>query len=109
MKIIESLGMFYPVEIISNPDCPNIYFSSSSSPDKGEDKLDEIKAPLVETLKKKECFFLLLLFLAPWRPFHHVMLLLVFGFERSFYQNISLILENLIITWREFSGKSKYE
>lgn len=30
MKIIESLGMFYPVEIISNPDCPNIYFSSSS-------------------------------------------------------------------------------
>lgn len=74
MKIIESLGMFCPVKVVSNPYRPNVYFSTSSRPDKGEDKLDEIKAPLVENLNKKECFFLLPLFLAPWRPFHHVML-----------------------------------
>ena len=46
--------MFCPVEVISNPDRPNIYSSSLSRPDKGEDKLDEIKAPLVEILNKKE-------------------------------------------------------
>ena len=39
---IESLGMVNPVEILGNPDRPNIYFSSSSRPDRGEDKLNEM-------------------------------------------------------------------
>ena len=44
--------MLNPVEILGNPDRPNIYFSSSSRPDRGEDKLNEILVPLVESLKK---------------------------------------------------------
>ena len=51
--IIESLGMINPVEILGNPDWPNIYFSSSSRPDRREDKWNEILVPLVESLKKE--------------------------------------------------------
>ena len=62
--IIECLGMFNPVEILGNPDRPNISFSSSSRPDRGADKLNEILVPLLESLKKERTNFLLLLFLA---------------------------------------------
>ena len=55
--IIESLGMVNPVEILGNPDRPNISFSSSSRPDRGEDKLNEILVPLVESLKKERTKF----------------------------------------------------
>ncbi|XP_068723416.1 uncharacterized protein [Montipora capricornis] len=55
--IIESLGMVNPVEILGNPDRPNICFSSSSRPDRGEDKLNEILVPLVESLKKERTKF----------------------------------------------------
>ncbi|CAH3193079.1 unnamed protein product [Porites evermanni] len=55
--IIESLGMVNPVEILGNPDRPNIYFSSSSRPDRGQDKLNEILVPLVESLKKERTKF----------------------------------------------------
>lgn len=55
--IIESLGMVNAVEILGNPDRPNIYFSSSSRPDRGEDKLNEILVPLVESLKKERTKF----------------------------------------------------
>ena len=49
--------MVNPVEILGNPDRPNIYFSSSSRPDRGEDKLNEILVPLVESLKKERTKF----------------------------------------------------
>lgn len=55
--IIGSLGMVNPVEILGNPDRPNIYFSSSSRPDRGKDKLNEILVPLVESLKKERTKF----------------------------------------------------
>lgn len=55
--IIESLGMVNAVEILGNPYRPNIYFSSSSRPDRGEDKLNEILVPLVESLKKERTKF----------------------------------------------------
>ena len=49
--IIESLGMFNPAEVIGNPDLPNIYFSASTRPDRGEDKYRTILEPLVQSLK----------------------------------------------------------
>ncbi|XP_067026648.1 putative ATP-dependent DNA helicase Q1 [Acropora muricata] len=49
--------MVNPVESFGNPDRPNISFSSSSRPDKGEDKLNEILVPLVESLKKERTKF----------------------------------------------------
>ena len=52
--IIESLGMVNAVEILENPDWPNIYFSSSSRPDREEDK---ILVPSVESLKKERTKF----------------------------------------------------
>ena len=55
--VIESLGMVNAVEILGNPDRPNIYFSSSSRPDRGEDKLNEILVPLVESVKKERTKF----------------------------------------------------
>ena len=51
--ITESLGMFNPAEIFVNPDRPNIYFSSSARPDRGDDKLDEILRPMVDRLKRE--------------------------------------------------------
>lgn len=56
-EIIESLGMFSPVEIIANPDRPNIYFSSSTRPDRGDEKLNEILRPLVDGLKRERLQF----------------------------------------------------
>ena len=56
-EIIESLGMFNPVEIFANPDRPNIYFSSSARPDRGDDKLNEILRPLVDGLKRERLQF----------------------------------------------------
>ena len=44
-EIIESLGMFNPVEVIGNPDRPNINFSASTRPDRGEDKCRTILEP----------------------------------------------------------------
>lgn len=49
--IIESLGMFNPAEVIGNPDRPNIYFSASTRPDRGEDKYRTILEPLCQSLK----------------------------------------------------------
>ena len=56
-EIIESLGMFNPAEIFANPDRPNIYFSSSARPDRGDDKLDEILRPMVDRLKRERLQF----------------------------------------------------
>lgn len=56
-EIMESLGMFNPVEIVTNPDRPNIYFSSSARPDRGDDKLNEILTPLVDGLKRERLQF----------------------------------------------------
>ena len=49
--------MFDPIEILANPDHPNIYFSNSTRPDRGDDKLDKILRPLVEELKKERLQF----------------------------------------------------
>ena len=49
--------MFDPIEILANPDRPNIYFSTSTRPDRGDDKLDKILRPLVEELKKERLQF----------------------------------------------------
>lgn len=49
--IIESLGVFNPAEVIGNPDRPNIYFSASTRPDRGEDKYRTILEPLCQSLK----------------------------------------------------------
>ena len=51
--IIESLGMFNPAEVIGNPDRPNIYFSASTKPDRGEDKYRIILEPLCRSLKQE--------------------------------------------------------
>ena len=56
-EIIDSLGMFNPVLIVANPDRPNIYFSSSPRPDRGDDKFNTILSPLVEALKKERMQF----------------------------------------------------
>ena len=56
-EIIESLGMFNPIEIVVNPDRPNIYFSSSARPDRGDEKLNDILRPLVDQLKGERMEF----------------------------------------------------
>lgn len=56
-EIIESLGMFNPIEIVVNPDWPNIYFSSSARPDRGDEKLNDILRPLVDRLKGERMEF----------------------------------------------------
>ena len=56
-EIIESLGMFNPTEIVVNPDRPNIYFSSSARPDRGDEKLNDILRPLVDQLKGERMEF----------------------------------------------------
>lgn len=56
-EIIESLGMFNPIEIVVNPDRPNIYFSSSARPDRGDEKLNDILRPLVDHLKGERMEF----------------------------------------------------
>ena len=49
--------MFNPVEVFANPDRPNIYFSSSARPDRGDDKLNEILRPMVDRLKRERLQF----------------------------------------------------
>ena len=49
--------MFNPVEIFANPDRPNIYFSASARPDRGDDKLNEILRPMVDRLKRERLQF----------------------------------------------------
>ena len=56
-EIIKSLGMFNTIEIVANPDRPNIFFSSSTRPDRGDDKIDEILKPLVEQLQRQRMHF----------------------------------------------------
>ena len=52
-----SLGLINPVNIEVSPDRPNIYFSSFTRPDRGDDKLYPILYPLVEELKVKRLDF----------------------------------------------------
>ena len=56
-EIIKSLGMFNTIEIVANPDRPNIFFSLSTRPDRGDDKIDEILKPLVEQLQRQRMHF----------------------------------------------------
>ena len=52
-----SLGMIDPTSIEASPDRPNIYFSASQRPDRGDDKLTPILTPLIEELKAKRLSF----------------------------------------------------
>ena len=55
--ITTSLGLINPTYIEASPDRPNIYFSSFTRPDRGDDKLHPILTPLVEELKVKRLDF----------------------------------------------------
>ena len=60
-KIIESIGLEYPVIIKSNPDRPNIYFSCQRRANSGDEKLSSILDPLVNELKNRRLGTLLTL------------------------------------------------
>ena len=60
-KIIESIGLEYPVIIKSNPDRPNIYFSCQRRANSGDEKLSSILDPLVDELKNRRLGTLLTL------------------------------------------------
>ena len=49
--------MFNPIEIVVNPDRPNISFSSSARPDRGDEKLNDILRALVDQLKGERMEF----------------------------------------------------
>ena len=51
--MIESLGMFNRAEAIGSPDRPNIYFSASTSPDRGQDKYRTILESLCQSLRQE--------------------------------------------------------
>lgn len=52
-----SLGLIDPLFIEESPDRPNVFFSASQRPDRGDDKLVPILKPLVAELKEKRLDF----------------------------------------------------
>ena len=52
-KIEETLRLIKPVVIDVNPDCRNIYFSSSRRGNQGDSRLHKVLAPLLEDLRSK--------------------------------------------------------
>lgn len=92
-EIIESLGMFNPAEIFANPDRPNIYFSSSARPDRGDDKLDEILRPMVDRLKRERLQFPLTVVLVIWKPSRLVMRFLNNCMGNEQYEPLGTVLK----------------
>lgn len=52
-KIVEAMGMISPFVIDVNPDCKNIYFSSSRRGNQGDEKLVNILDPLLKDLRSR--------------------------------------------------------